>query len=79
MTSRHVAVSVLRTLRLYSTLGALYIALNSVTHPATLGLHLTHVVSWPSEGTFGLTCLAVSFASTLLLRCIEAQRPEGRL
>jgi hypothetical protein len=79
VTTRHVAVSLLRTLRLYSTLGVLYIALNSLTHPATLSLHLTHVVSWPSEGTFGIACLAVSFTSTLVLRCIEAQRAEGRL
>jgi hypothetical protein len=79
VTSRHITVSLLRTLRLYSTLGVVYIALNSLTHPATLTLHLTHVISWPSEGTFGLSCLAVSFTSTLLLRCMEAQRPEGRL
>ena len=72
MTTRHIAVSVLRTLRLYSTLGVLYIALNSVTHPTTLNLHLTHFASWPSEGTFGLACLTVSVISTLLLKSTEA-------
>jgi amino acid permease len=74
--TRHVGLSLVRTLRLYSTFGVLYIALNSVTHPRTLGLHVTHLASWPSEGTFGLACLVLSFTSTLFLAVVQ---PDKRL
>jgi hypothetical protein len=45
---------------LYAILGWTYVAANSLTHPETLHLHLTHFAPWPREGTFGLACFVLS-------------------
>jgi len=42
---------------LYCWAGWLYISCNSITHPYTLRLPLTHLVPWPDEGTFAIVCL----------------------
>jgi hypothetical protein len=44
----------------YAFFGWAYVAANSVTHPATLRLQLTHLSAWPKEGSFGLACFVVS-------------------
>lgn len=46
----------------YAFLGWAYVAANSVTHPETLRIHLTHFSRWPLEGTFALACFIVSAA-----------------
>jgi hypothetical protein len=50
----------LTTVWLWAASGWMYIALNSLTHPGTLGRHLTHFASWPKEGDFGIACFIVS-------------------
>ena len=47
---------------IYAFFGWAYVAANSVTHPATLRLQLTHLSPWPREGTFAVACFAVSVA-----------------
>ncbi|MGC8626727.1 MAG: hypothetical protein ACP5VR_04075 [Acidimicrobiales bacterium] len=42
---------------LYCWAGWLYISCNSITHPYTLHLPLTHLLAWPDEGTFAVACL----------------------
>ena len=54
----------------YALLGWAYIAVNSVTHPATLHLGLTHFAPWPHERTFGIACFALSGVLYLAARIL---------
>ena len=54
----------LRTMFNYSTLAAIYLMANTISHPQTMAMPLTHVFPWPTEGlTLGLAllCSAISF------------------
>jgi hypothetical protein len=62
----------LRTVFGYGLLVWVYIALNSLTHPATLALPLTHFLPWPREGDTGLACFLLSAVAFLLLRVTRA-------
>jgi hypothetical protein len=66
--------AIVQTIALYSFAGWAYIALNAVVHPVSLGWPLTHFASWPHEDTFGASCFAVSFVSTLTVRMLRATR-----
>ena len=57
----------LRAGRLYGFTGWAYIAGNSISHPETLSLRLTHFAPWPHEGDFGLICFVASAACHLAL------------
>jgi hypothetical protein len=40
-----------------------YISINAVTHPITLGLPATRLLSWPTEGTLrAVSLIVVAFA-----------------
>jgi hypothetical protein len=60
----------LMVLSSYTFLGWAYVAANSVTHPQTLALQLTHFSRWPHEGTFALACFAVSAACFFLSQMV---------
>jgi glycosyltransferase involved in cell wall biosynthesis len=75
--SRLLLRSLLRTTFLYGTLTWVYIALNSVTHPYTLAMPLTHFASWPLEGDVGSACFAMSAISFLALRTLPADDQES--
>ncbi len=51
------------TLFIFGLLGWLYIAANSLVHPETLTIQLTHFAPWPREDTFGTVSFATSFVS----------------
>jgi hypothetical protein len=55
-----------------------YLSLNAVTHPVTLGIQLTHLWPWPSEGTVRVIALAVCLASVATSRYLRttATRPS---
>ena len=56
----------------------IYLSLNAVTHPVTLGMQLTHLWPWPTEGTvrvIGLAICLVSVATRRYLRA-TANRPS---
>lgn len=63
---------------LYCWSGWLYISCNSITHPYTLHMPLTHLASWPDEGTFATTCmlLGTAFLAGSALVFIQ-RRPHG--
>ena len=65
---------ILSTVALYAFAGWVYIALNAVVHPESLGRRLTHFAAWPREDTFGVVCFATSFASALALRILRGLR-----
>jgi hypothetical protein len=46
----------------------LYISVNSVTHPVSLGLPATHLASWPTESTLRVGALITSACSVAGLR-----------
>jgi hypothetical protein len=60
-----------RALFVYSAMVSGYLMGNSITHPATMDLPLTHLVSWPLERTVlsgSLICLVASFFALRVLR-----------
>jgi hypothetical protein len=65
------AQAVAETGALLATAAFAYLSLNTVTHYYTLRIELTHLLSWPSEGTVRVIALgvcAVSVAATRYLR-----------
>ena len=72
--ARNVVEAVLSIVKIYSFAGWVYIALNAVFHPKTLGLRLTHLAPWPHEDTFGILCFTISFTSALVLAVLRARR-----
>jgi D-inositol-3-phosphate glycosyltransferase len=47
-----------------------YIAANSIAHPETLALPLTHFMTWPAEGDTGAALFAVSTFAHFLYRAV---------
>ena len=66
MTTKEVIRKILFTLFIFSTLGGIYIVINSYVHPNTLSLPLTHLAKWPREDTFGIISWIVAFFSFLI-------------
>jgi hypothetical protein len=60
-------IALLRTVRLFGFLAWAYIAANSMTHPVTMKIHLTHLANWPHENTFGATAFLSSLIAAVLL------------
>ena len=54
---------VARALVAAGTTLVVYISINAVTHPVTLGLQATHLLSWPTEGSLrAISLIVVAFA-----------------
>lgn len=51
--------AVARSLIAAGTTLVIYISVNAVTHPITLGRPVTHLLSWPTEGTLRAVSLIV--------------------
>lgn len=57
-----------------------YLSLNVVTtHGVTLRLHVTHVLSWPSEGTVRVIALLICVLSVAVARYLRAGTGPSRL
>jgi hypothetical protein len=54
-----------------------YLSVNAVTHPATLRLQATHLLSWPAEGTLREMALLLAAASVAVLRYLWPNRPRA--
>ncbi len=65
-----------KTAAVLSTGLVLYLSLNSVTHPATLNLQATHLITWPTEGTLRVAALAVCAVAAGTLRYSRAAWPS---
>jgi hypothetical protein len=70
-------VAVLRTIFSYSSLLLLYLMANSITHPATMHLPLTHFLRFPTEGQVLVAALFCSVASFFILRTRSHMRVAG--
>jgi hypothetical protein len=65
-------VAIARTVAVLATGVVVYLSVNAVTHPATLALHLTHLVSWPAEGTVRVIALLLCACAAATLRFLRA-------
>lgn len=74
---RRIALGASRTLALYGFAGWVYIALVALVHPDTLGLQLTHFVTFPHEDTFGELCFAVSLVSFFSYNLLHFPKGEA--
>jgi hypothetical protein len=50
----------------------IYLSLNTVTHPETLRLQLTHLWPWPSEGTVRVIALGICLVGAAVRRYLRA-------
>jgi hypothetical protein len=55
-----------------------YLSVNAVTHPFTLQIQATHLLSWPTEGTLRVTALLLSTVSFGLFRYLRPAVVAGR-
>lgn len=67
---------VARSLVAAGTTLVIYISINSVTHPITLELPATHLLSWPTEGTLRAVSLVVVVIAVATCRALHY--PEKR-
>ncbi|WP_059010416.1 hypothetical protein [Streptomyces specialis] len=58
----------LRTVLAYGLVVWAYLAVNSLTHPETIALRLTHFAPFPTEGATAVACFAASAAALVALR-----------
>lgn len=69
--------AVLHTAFGYGLAAWAYLCVNSLTHPRTIGMRLTHLSPWPSEGTTAVTGFVVSATALFLLRAAApVEQPE---
>jgi hypothetical protein len=54
-----------------------YLSVNAVTHPASLRLQATHLLSWPAEGTLRVVALLLATASVAVVRYLWPARPRA--
>ncbi len=71
-------VAVAETVVVLGTGLVFYISANAITHPKTLLIATTHLVSWPTEGTLRMLALIGCAASVAALRYLLAGSPLGR-
>lgn len=72
--------AVARSLVAAGTTLVVYISINAVTHPITLGKPATHLLSWPTEGTLrAVSLIVVAFAVAIdrALRDPEMRKCDG--
>jgi hypothetical protein len=62
------ADAVVRTAAGYCFLVWAYLCVNSLTHPYTIALRLTHFAAVPTEGATAVSCFLLSIAAFLTLR-----------
>jgi hypothetical protein len=66
------ALATSETVAILATGLVVYWSVNAVTHPATLGIHATHLVSGPTEGTLRVVALLMGICSVTVLRYLLA-------
>jgi hypothetical protein len=72
--------SATRSVAFHAGAAWLYVSGNSISHPDTLDLHLTHLFGWPSEGTFAVTCFIVGIMAGIgyfVIRAVYKEDPRA--
>lgn len=65
-----------RTVTGYALAAWSYLCVNSLTHPATIALPLTHFAAVPTEGTTASVCFTASAAALFALRARSTEEPR---
>lgn len=65
------------TVALLATGLFVYLSFNAVTHPASLLLHITHLLPWPAEGTVRVEALLLCACSAAAWRYLRARHSWG--
>jgi hypothetical protein len=73
---RRIALAASLTLAVYGFAGWVYIALVALIHPHTLGLKLTHFMTFPHEDTFGEVCFVVSLVSFFVYNFLRSSKEK---
>jgi hypothetical protein len=60
-----------RTLSAAGSTLVIYLSINSVTHPGTLLLQATHLLSWPTEGTLRVIALIATACAVGIARSLR--------
>jgi hypothetical protein len=68
----HAGQAVAETAAILATGVVAYLSVNAVTHGITLRMQLTHVLSWPSEGTVRVIALLICALSVAVTRYLRA-------
>jgi hypothetical protein len=69
--------AVAEAVAILATLLVGYLSVNAVTHPATLLIHATHVLPWPSEGTLRVVALLLTVCAVSALRFFWSGSPAA--
>jgi len=70
--------AVSETMAIVATGLVIYVSVNSVTHPATLGMQVWHLTAWPTEGTVRAAALLLCVCSITVLRYLHTGPYPGR-
>ena len=73
-----VAMAAAETVAVLATGLVIYLSVNAVTHPVTLGMQATHLASWPTEGTLRVIALLLCVCSVSMLHFLRADRGARR-
>jgi hypothetical protein len=66
-------LAVAETVAVLATGLFVYLSFNALIHPATLQLHITHLLPWPAEGTVRVEALLLCACSVALWRYLRAR------
>jgi hypothetical protein len=66
------------TAALLATAIFVYLSINAVTHYDTMRIHLTHLLSWPSEGTVRVIALGICAVSVAVTRYVRSAGRDGQ-
>lgn len=67
------ALAICETIGLLATGLVIYLSVNTVTHPITLGMQATHLASWPTEGTLRVSALLLCVCCAALFRFLRVE------
>jgi hypothetical protein len=70
-------LAVAETVAVLATALFVYLSFNALIHPATLRLHITHLLPWPAEGTVRVEALLLCACSVALWRYLRARHRWG--
>jgi polysaccharide biosynthesis protein PslG len=73
------ALAASKTVAILASGLVVYLSINAVAHPATLGLPATHLASWPTEGTLRVAALLLCACSVAALRYLRPGRTRRRM
>jgi hypothetical protein len=68
-----ISAAAARTFGIAGALVVMYLSVNAVTHPWSLGLPVSHLLTWPSESTLRVLALIVVAVATAVARAQRIQ------